>query len=606
LLEANAVINQDITINNIATLQYVESLISTGTDDPNVIINGAVTISINDTDFDEDSELQRVSDVAAKIATILGDDSTGLGFDFTNTTADHSVAFTNLSFIDDDASFDGDMTYPALRTVSGFLDYDINDDIDLSTLTSCATLTITDGSGVTSVNLGDLDIDGGASTDGTTDGYFVFLSAETVDLGNAVTESVSSPLATTVTVKANTSSVTVETVAEDAQVTIEGVTAEISITGTATTDVFAPGIVANAEITTNDIAELHLVAMTKAATITSGAAAIDFSALTSNASGTITLNKLSGAFTAEDFDVTKTLQVSGTSVSIGTVSNTGSALVVAPNATTVIINELDKDDDFELNNTNLPAVTTLTINGAASVGTGAAILAFDSDLTVTGHTKLTTLNIDGYLNDVVIDNNTKLANLDVDGFMNSLEIDTNAELAAVTLDHDHIEGADASYLTVTDNAKLASLTTNALTEAGNVIIDGNTVLTRVDLSSLATSLPVLGTYTISITNNRLTGDYTAATAGTTSTNYIESIVKLDDMQDLRALRTADLANTSVAYNMFVEGDWMTLAGGTATATLASRISADSAHSTDTMSSGVLTGSYLTSAVFAVTDLLQDE
>ena len=101
---------------------------------------------------------------------------------FTNTTADHSVAFTNLSFIDDDASFDGDMTYPGLRTVSGFLDHDINDDVDLSTLTSCATLTITDGSGVTSVNLGDLDIDGGASTDGTTDGYFVFLSAETVDL----------------------------------------------------------------------------------------------------------------------------------------------------------------------------------------------------------------------------------------------------------------------------------------------------------------------------------------------------------------------------------------------------------------------------------------
>ena len=169
-------------------------------------------------------------------------------------------------------------------------------------------------------------------------------------------------------------------------------------TGTATSDVFAPNVATNTEITTNDIASLHLVAMTKAATITSGAAAVDFSALTSNASGTITLNKLAGAFTAEDFDVTKTLQVSGTSVSIGTVSNTGSDLIVAPNATTVVVNELDKDDDFELNNTNLPAVTTLTVNGATTAGsTGAAILAFDSDLTVTGHTKLVTLNIDGYL-----------------------------------------------------------------------------------------------------------------------------------------------------------------------------------------------------------------
>ena len=190
--------------------------------------------------------------------------------------------------------------------------------------------------------------------------------------------------------------------------------------------------------------------------------------------------------------------------------------------------------------------------------------------------------------------------------MNSLDIDTNAELAAVTLDHDHIEGADASYLTVLDNAKLATLTTNALTEAGDITIAGNTVLTRVDLTSIAAELPVAGAYTISITNNRLTGDYTAATAGSTTTQYVESIVKLDDMQDLRALNTADLANTAVSYDIHVEGDWMTLAGGTATATLGSRISADSAHSTDTMSSGVLTGSYLTSAVFAVTGLLQDE
>ena len=85
-----------------------------------------------------------------------------------------------------------------------------------------------------------------------------------------------------------------------------------------------------------------MVALTKAATITSGAAAVALGALTSNASGTITLDRLSGASTAEGLDVTKTLQVSGTSVTIGTVSNTGVDLVVAPNATTVSIKRLDR------------------------------------------------------------------------------------------------------------------------------------------------------------------------------------------------------------------------------------------------------------------------
>ena len=44
LLAANAVINQSITISNEATLQYAESLVGTGTDDPTVIVNGSVTV----------------------------------------------------------------------------------------------------------------------------------------------------------------------------------------------------------------------------------------------------------------------------------------------------------------------------------------------------------------------------------------------------------------------------------------------------------------------------------------------------------------------------------------------------------------------------------
>ena len=82
---ANAVINQNISIRNIATLEYVESLISTDADDPNVIINGAVTVDVNDTDFDGTGELDVLMLYAAKIATILSDGGAGLGFDFDRT-----------------------------------------------------------------------------------------------------------------------------------------------------------------------------------------------------------------------------------------------------------------------------------------------------------------------------------------------------------------------------------------------------------------------------------------------------------------------------------------------------------------------------------------
>lgn len=48
LLESDAVINQNITINNSATLEYVSTLIAYGEDDPNVIVNGSVTIDTED------------------------------------------------------------------------------------------------------------------------------------------------------------------------------------------------------------------------------------------------------------------------------------------------------------------------------------------------------------------------------------------------------------------------------------------------------------------------------------------------------------------------------------------------------------------------------
>ena len=66
LLAANAVINQNITVNNVATLEYVESLISTDADDPNVIVNGEITVEVDDADFDA-THLPRIAAVTINL-----------------------------------------------------------------------------------------------------------------------------------------------------------------------------------------------------------------------------------------------------------------------------------------------------------------------------------------------------------------------------------------------------------------------------------------------------------------------------------------------------------------------------------------------------------
>ena len=69
LLEADAVINQPVTITNSANLEYVSSLIGYAIDDPNVIVNGDVTIN---TTALTASETITANAIAGKIRTVIG------------------------------------------------------------------------------------------------------------------------------------------------------------------------------------------------------------------------------------------------------------------------------------------------------------------------------------------------------------------------------------------------------------------------------------------------------------------------------------------------------------------------------------------------------
>ena len=139
ILAGSAVINQDVVISNSATLEYVQTLIGTEFEDPDVIINGFVNIDTTSfTSTITAEELASVNAIAAKIATILGDGTDGLVV-----KSDSILTFTKLTFIDE--SYDITTTRPedsALRTVSGDLTTDYDGSHDFTNLTSVNNITI--------------------------------------------------------------------------------------------------------------------------------------------------------------------------------------------------------------------------------------------------------------------------------------------------------------------------------------------------------------------------------------------------------------------------------------------------------------------------------
>lgn len=72
ILENNAVVTQNITINSVTSLELAETLIDTSADTPNIILDGQLDIDIKVNTFDA-AQLDRVNAVTAKLATILDD-----------------------------------------------------------------------------------------------------------------------------------------------------------------------------------------------------------------------------------------------------------------------------------------------------------------------------------------------------------------------------------------------------------------------------------------------------------------------------------------------------------------------------------------------------
>ena len=541
LLSANAVINQNVTINNDATLLYAETLISTEADDPNVIVNGTVDITVTTTNFDA-AQLIRLDAITAKIATVLDDVTVS-----NTSTPAHAVVLSALSFIDGNYTVSGlSADDDALRTVSDKLHIDHSGAADYSQIASVGGDVEVNAS-ITSLDLSGATIDGGIYSSGSTSGTIIFAKATAVNVGTAMVSTASLTLAEgTVNLGhagAITGAVNIEAPkAARIDLAAKSISAGLTVIAKdATTAFHAPLLVhtgsAGATITSN---EAHFNKLTQFGGVTSiSAAAVAFPELSKNVSGTLTLTKAT-AFAGPKFVPTTAFTApEALTVSLKSANN---AAVVLAKVTTLTIDALGTTTDFDT--TSYATLVTLNVTGAE--GKAPFISTVTNTLTVRGATKLTTVNILGGDIDVVdIDGTAVLTSLSTAGEIRSFTLNNAATLASASIGHAHLEGSDAADFTVTNNAELAGLTPTALDEVGNLTITGNGKLASLDMSSLVT-IPFLGTYTMTIENNALTGAFVAATAGSTTTLFVEAQIKSNDLMTLMPYFTSAIASRASA------------------------------------------------------------
>jgi hypothetical protein len=560
LLSANAVINQNITINNVATLEYVESLISTDADDPNVIVNGEITVEVDETDFDA-THLPRIQAVTDKFATSLK--TVTINNTYSPTTI---LSFANLAFVDKDLVVDGNSTIvdgdagnDKLRTVTGDLTIsNVKGDIDLSLLTSARNIVVPEA--ITALKMGAVSANS-LSTAGAVQGHLNLATATIIDGGKSAVASIVAPKATDIDI---TSAATLTVVAaKAATIDIGGtaLTGDMSISASATTVVKAVKVKSvNGTITTGSLAELHLTALTSAATMTSGAKVMDLSALASQkASSTITLTRILN-FNAPKLVVSEI--VSLTAATDATVKNhsqgdtrTGS-LIYGLALKNLTISELGTKDKFEITKSDilLPALVTLTVTGKAAA-TGPFITSQTNAVSVTSAV-LTTLSTAGTIDKVSVHKAAKLTSLTSAGYTRLYSLTGAALLESVDMGHDHIEGSDAATLNIQNASKLTTVAPSALDEVGHVTITGLPKMTTLNLSSMKT-LPQLGAYNINISDTGLTGSYAIATEITTTTTVYNDAIYSNDLLTLKPYMDLSAASALVTY---------TFLGGIITAT----------------------------------------
>ena len=621
LLAANAVINQDVTINNVATLEYVESLISTDADAPNVIVNGEITVEVDDDDFD-DEHLARILAVTNKFATGLKTVTIAHTYSPTTSGPGPILTFDNLAFVDNDLSItgsttlgDADATNDKLRTVTGDLTIaNVKGGLDLSLLTSADDITVPQA--VTSLRMGGVKANS-IRTAGAVKGHLNLTAATVVDGGKSKVASITAPKATDIDI---TSAATLTVLAVIAQtIDIEGTSlnGDLSITASGTTEVHVPKVTSvGGSITTGKLAELHLDALTSVATFVSDAKVLDLSALKSQKAvggamaGGIILSEVTN-FNAPKLDISNVVSiVKATDVTISDISTSttpnGAPPIYALAAKNMTISALSAVNtlSFDKSATVFPALVTLSVTGKAATSSP-YINTQTNKVSITSNV-LTSLTTAGTIDKVNLHNAAKLTTLSTSGYVRDFSLLGAALITSAAIGHDHIEGSDAATFRISDAAKLTAVAPTSLDEVGTVTLTDLPKMTSLNLSSMVT-LPILGQYSITISATGLTGSYGVASEATTTTQAYSDKIYSNDLFTLKTLMDKAAASAVVTYSF----------AGDVISSVATRVfdangvpgalsTAGSAASTRTLENALLKLGGTTNAASAITTPLSEE
>ena len=627
LLEANAVINQNVVINNTATLDYAETLIATGDDDPNVIVNGYVRI--NTTSL-SDAEVARVNAIAAKLATILGNTSVSapVGREALTVTGDDAITFTHLAFVDGDYVVDGaDQDDAALRTVSGHLGIDhggVAAAINYSQITSVGgdvAIDASDAATATSIDFSGTDISGdihhGAGS------ALTFPGAATIDLGAASFNELTAAKAGSI-VSAQTAVATGLTI--DAQKggtidmnSLETIGGSFSLTGATTTTFHADALeTVTGGLTVVSAGEAHFPDLTShgAIDITATTAAALTSLVTSTNS--IDLNSTPAVILTNFVQAAHTLTWN---IPVINLPNTNLEVAMSTTATNVTVKSLDviadvgstvdrlvltgQDADFT---GGTDGVIDLTVTAAA--GADVDVTADDADL---NHVSLdgTTINTIGANSTNIISvafantsTNTinaaaSVATVTLSGTMVSFTSDatTLAELNNTATFLDKPGNTDTPINIHIHDSQLTSLDLSSMEKVAKVDIQDNTSLTSVLAPTGATNLLTANAdANFVITGNSITATYTNAVAAfpgdgiNPPTPYEETCIYSPSLATWKDyIAQVYTTNTTITYSFDID---------TATAGL-DNFAADSAAGSDTERTHSFNGTIDTAAELAV-------
>ena len=376
LLAANAVINQNITINNVATLEYVESLISTDANDPNVIVNGSITVKVATADFD-DEHLSRIAAVTNKFATSLK--TVTIENTYSSGTATPSLSFGALAFVDMALSIkgktnlaNGDASDDVLRTVTGDLTIqNVDGDLDLSLLTSADEIVIPED--LTALKMGSVTANA-LSTANAVKGHLNLPTATLVDGGTSKVASIVAGKATDIDLAAAATLTIVAAKALTIDIVGTAMTGDLTITGGASTVIKAEALKSvNGTITTNNVDQLHLTALTSVNTMSSGAETMNLNGLKTQAAGApdgITLTRIKH-FNAPALDVSGVVSiVAATEITVKDVSPGNNIYALA--ATDMTVTDLAAKTnkiEFTKSATVFPALKNVNITGLVATKT---------------------------------------------------------------------------------------------------------------------------------------------------------------------------------------------------------------------------------------------